>query len=195
MEIKISEIVSRVIKNLDENEEIILEKMEYGYPETCLPQLISDILPDIAEETIREASLHDIDEWQEMTADVEWIEPGHGELELPKDFLRLISFRMSDWKRSVSSVVFEDSDNYPLIFNPRPNRRGYRCSPAVAITAGATRRKLEFIGSTEPGAYILQASYLPLPYDTRYPDILNIPRSLLHPLISATSSAVRLLRT
>lgn len=194
MEIKMSDMISRVLKNLDENEEIILEKMEFGYPETGLPSLIAGVIPEVAEKVMLNASLKDIDEWLEMDGDIDWIEPGHGEVELPKDFLRLISFRMSDWKRSVSSVVFADSDNYPLIFSRRRRQLGLRCAPAVALTNGATRRRLEFIGSNDPGAFILRATYLPSPFSDDKPDTLWIPRSLVADVAQAAADAIHKIR-
>lgn len=183
--------MSKVLKILDENEEIILEKMEFGYPGTGLPQLISELLPEIAVNVIKDSRPVDFDEWCEMDAEVEWIEPGHGEIELPDDFLRLISFKMSDWKSSVSSVIFNNADNYPLIFSAARRRMGYRRSPAVALTAGKRRYRLEFIGSSDPAAYVARASYIPRPDSASTSDILRIPRSLIPAVVKATAAAIR----
>ncbi len=55
MEVKISEMVSGVLKYLDENEEMIVDKTEFGYPATSLTDLVAEVLPDVAERTIAEA--------------------------------------------------------------------------------------------------------------------------------------------
>lgn len=190
MEVKIREMVGRVLKLLDENEEILSEKMEFGYPETNLMSLIAEMLPEVAEQVVRESPLSDIDEWLEMDGECEWVSPGHGEVELPLDFLRLVTFRMSDWRRKVSTVISPDSSNYSLYFDARGARRGVRKSPAVALVNGATRRRLEFVGSTTPGAYVEIAGYLPLPQRDD-PDALWIPRSLLGKVAEASAAKVK----
>ena len=193
MKVKITDLVSKVIKNLDENEEIIADKVEFGYPGSTLPELIADILPDVAANVVAGADLRDVDEWLHMDEDFEWTAPGRGEMSLPQDFLRLVVFRMSDWKRSVSSVIFADSPVYSLRFAPSEGRRGIRKSPAVAIVEGATRRFLEFIGSTDPAAYPERCGYLPVP-DSCGDDSLWIPRSLLADVVEKAALKVRSVR-
>ncbi len=73
MEVKISEMVSGVLKYLDENEEMIVDKTEFGYPATSLTDLVAEVLPDVAERTVAEAERGDIDEWLEMEGDFEWV--------------------------------------------------------------------------------------------------------------------------
>lgn len=193
MKVKITDLVSKVIKNLDENEGIIAEKVEFGYPGSTLPELVADILPDVAEKVMAGADLRNIDEWLHMDGDFEWTAPGRGEMSLPQDFLRLVVFRMSDWKKSVSSVIFSDSPLYSLRFAPGEGRRGIRKSPAVAITEGATCRFLEFIGSTDPAAYPERCGYLPVP-SSFGDDSLWIPRSLLADVVDEAALKVRSLR-
>lgn len=190
MEIKITEMVSRVVKLLDENEEIIIDKTEFGYPGCRLTDLIADLLPDIAESTVREADGKDIDEWLEADADFEWISPGMGEMELPEDFLRLTVFRMSDWKRSVTTAVSSDSPVYSLRRDSRSSRKNIRKAPIVALKEGRRRRKLEFIGSFDPGAYVERAGYVPLPQRDDS-DTLWIPRSLIHRVAGNTAARIR----
>ncbi len=190
MKIKIREIISKVIKYLDENEEIIMDKTEFGYPHTCLADLIAEVVPDIAEHVVMNADKGNIDEWLEMDADFEWVSPGRGELELPCDFLRLVVFRMSDWKRSVTTAVSSDSSVYSLRFAPRPSRMNIRKSPAVAIVEGRCRKRLEFIGSSDPGAFVERAGYLPVPL-LESGDSLWIPRRLISEVVEKTACKIR----
>jgi len=190
MVIRIADLVSKVMKILDENEEIIVDKMEFGYPGTNLPELIAETLPCIAERVVSEASLHEIDEWLELDCDFEWVSPGRGEMELPNDFMRLVTFRMSDWKHSVSSVISSDSPLYALRFSPLASRRTVRKAPAVAIVEGSCRRILEFIGSEDPGAYLERGGYLPLPHGEN-PEELWIPRSLVPDVAARAAAEIR----
>lgn len=193
MEVKISEMVSGVLKYLDENEEMIVDKTEFGYPATSLTDLVAEVLPDVAERTIAEAERGDIDEWLEMEGDFEWVSPGTGEMELPEDFLRLAVFRMSDWKRSVSVAVSSDSPVYSLRFNPGCDRKRIRKSPMVAVVEGRGRRKLEFTGSNDAGAYVELAGYVPRPAGDD-PEKLRIPRSLVKRVVMNAASKVREIR-
>lgn len=201
MEIKIEDLVSGVLKKLDENEEIIRDKTEFGYPDASLPSLVADILPEVAEKVVKEASKNEIDEWLEFDGSLEWIAPGEGEIELPKDFLRLMVFRMSDWKHSVSSVVSAGSPTYALRFLPRAGRRGIRKSPAVAIAPGAGCPLLRFIGSTDAGAFPERCGYLPRPMrDGTDADAVGItgtlwiPRSLRAKIEDAAADKIRAIR-
>ncbi len=190
MEVKVSEMVSKVLRLLDENEEIIADKTEFGYPHTSLADLIAELLPDCAEGTVRKADNKDIDEWLDMDAEVEWILPGMGEMELPEDFLRLTVFRMSDWRRTVTTAVSSDSPIYSLRSDARGSRKGIRKSPMVALKEGLRRRKLEFIGSNDPGAYVEIAGYVPLPR-REDPETLWIPRSLVYRVACDTAVRVK----
>ena len=175
MEVKISEMVSGVLKYLDENEEMIVDKTEFGYPATSLTDLVAEVLPDVAERTVAEAERGDIDEWLEMEGDFEWVSRAR-EMELPEDFLRLAVFRMSDWKRSVSVAVSSDSPVYSLRFNPGCDRKRIRKSPMVAVVEGRGRRKLEFTGSTDAGRMSSLRVMCPdlqamIPKNSGYPEV------------------------
>lgn len=189
MEVKLSDIVGKVLKYLDENEEIITDRTEFGYPHTALGDLIEGIAADIAVKTVGDAERSDIDEWEEPDVSVEWTAPGRGEVELPEDFFRLIVFRMSDWDRSVTETMPPDSPQYALRFSDRRNGNR-RLAPAVAITEGYRRRKLEFIGSHDPGAYVELAGYVPHPTAGTEGTLL-IPRSLVAKVIEATAAKVK----
>ena len=189
MEIRIEDFILKVLKNIDENGEIQIDRMEAGYEAASVSDLISEIAGDVAAEVILAAGWKEIDEWEELPGEVEWIEPGHGEVSLPSDFLRLMVFRMSDWRRGVTTVVNPDSEVYALRFNSSFGRRNIRKAPMVALWGGAGGGRLEFIGSTDPGAYIARAGYVPRPLaDDR--EVLLIPRSLLQRVVDAVSLKV-----
>lgn len=191
MLISMDDIKGRVLKNIDENEEILVVRMEDGYENASVEDLIRMLAPDVAERVVSEAGYKEIDEWLELPSDdVDWIEPGRGEMRLPSDFLRLMEFRMSDWRKSVRVAVSSDSDLYSLRFTPGRYRERIMKSPMVAVVGGVQRRRLEFIGSVEPGAYMERGGYLPLPYKESE-DSLWIPRSLISRVIDAIAERVK----
>ncbi|MBD5197298.1 MAG: hypothetical protein HDS89_07595 [Bacteroidales bacterium] len=190
MDITMDEILGRVLKSIDENEEILVDKMSAGYESASVSELIRMLAPGTAEEVILAAEWGEIDEWLELDADVDWVEPGRGEVELPEDFLRLMVFRMSDWRRAVRSTVDPGSGVYALRFTPGRHREGVRKAPMVALTGGEKRKRLEFIGSTDPGAYVERSGYLPRPQRSEE-DVLWIPRSLVCRVVDAIAEKVK----
>lgn len=189
MEIRTEEFILKVLKNIDENGEIQIDRMEAGYETASVSDLISEVMGDVAAEVIRNAEWKEIDEWEEMPGEVDWIEPGRGEVALPSDFLRLMEFRMSDWRRSVTTAVNPDSEVYALRFNSSFGRRNIRKVPMVAVWGGAGGGRLEFIGSIDPGAFIARAGYLPHPLEEDG-EVLRIPRSLLQRVVDAVACKV-----
>lgn len=194
MRVEIDKMVSAILKKLDENEEIVAERVEYGIPDTEVCSLIRSLLPEVAESVILQAPRRQIDEWDEFSADVDWEGPGHGRVELPSDFLRFISFRMSDWTRPVVMAVDCESEEYLLRFYPGVYRKGIRKAPAVAILDGARGKNLEFIGGNSPGAYLERCCYVPRPYDESREEILLIPRGLVAAVEDAVAEKVGRIR-
>ncbi len=88
---------------------------------------------------------------------------GKGWLLLPRDFMRLVVFRMSDWARAVYSAVDETS---PLYLRQSSRLRGIRGSfdrPVVAVVNRGEGKVLEFYSSKDDKAEIVQAAYRPVP--------------------------------
>lgn len=193
MKIEIASLQGLTLKFLDENISFIDSRMEFSEPESPLESLIEALLPDAARAVIREAQLSDIDESEDFDADPDWIVPGRGTVELPADFLRLVSFRMSDWRRAVSTPIDPEGEEYSLHCATSPFGHGRRKGPAVALPPGS--RCLEFFGSTEPGAYVESARYIPDPEDPDDNRSLRIPRSLVTQVASATAERIRKIRS
>ncbi len=88
---------------------------------------------------------------------------GKGFVILPPDFLRLVAFRMSDWRRTLFSAISEDEPAYAL----QSSRFGGICGnpekPVVAVVRRAEGLVLEFYSCRDTHASVAQAAYLPLP--------------------------------
>lgn len=89
---------------------------------------------------------------------------GSGELLLPADFLRLVSFKISDWSRAATTPISDDDPRYHLQHSRFEGIRGSWERPVVAITQRAGGLVLEFYSCNEgESVYIEEAQYIPRP--------------------------------
>ena len=92
-------------------------------------------------------------------------EDGTGYVRLPDDFMRLVIFKMTKWKRPVVEAI---SDTDPRYFPQKSEFLGIRGGvdkPVCAVTTGNASKILEFY-SLPPGETdksVEKARYLPLP--------------------------------
>lgn len=84
----------------------------------------------------------------------------HGSIALPSDWLRLVSFAMSDWQQPVLTAITCDHPAYALQRSPYPGLRGTPEKPVCAITPD---RRLEFYSCCTKNAGIAHALYMPMP--------------------------------
>lgn len=116
-------------------------------------------------ETIAPAALLDMGE--PFTGTIYWPEAvgvGSGHIQLPEDFLRLVCFQMSDWKRAVYSAIDYRDPQYQLQSSPFGGLRGNPDRPVVAIVHWSTGLNLEFYSCTVgSGVYVKRARYIPMP--------------------------------
>lgn len=89
---------------------------------------------------------------------------GAGRVMLPDDFMRLVTFRMSDWYRPVTEAITEEHPIYSMQSSRYAGVRGNPQRPVVAIVHGTAGKELEFYAcSAGPGVRVDKARYLPLP--------------------------------
>lgn len=178
------EIVGMVLLQLNQDQTSIEEQMEFGGGVADLRKVVRMVLPGVAREVVLTCERGEMNEWLEGEMEVEWTMPGQGRVQLPGDYLRLVRFRMSDWKRSVSKETEAGSLVYSLRFGGcRPGRRS---EPAVCVDC----KELEFTGSEDPGAYVEDFRYLPEPYD-REREEFWIPSALLGRVVEVAAEKVR----
>ena len=132
-----------------------------------LDKLIESNLADAAKTTILNAPLDKLGTGLPFGRSISWYgEPGRsgGYILLPKDFLRLILFQMSDWSYPLTELITPGSDEYALQGSRYPGIRGCPQHPVAALTNTAVGMTLEF-WSCEEGedAAIKQAQYIPEP--------------------------------
>lgn len=89
---------------------------------------------------------------------------GPGRIALPDDFLRLVTFKMSDWDMAVTVAITEDDPAYPMQRSRYPGIRGNPQKPVVAIVTQPIGQVLEFFSCTGgPDVYVKRARYIPIP--------------------------------
>lgn len=88
---------------------------------------------------------------------------GKGYIVLPRNFLRLVAFRMSDWARTVTDPISERDDAYAL---QSSKWRGVCGCPEKPVCAIVTRREgkvLEFYSCDNTSATVEDATYVVRP--------------------------------
>ena len=90
-------------------------------------------------------------------------EDGKGFIILPEDFMRLISFRMSDWKRTVFEAISENDPQYALQSSKWKGICGNPEKPVCAIVRRGEGKVLEFYSCNDNTAIVTQATYVPIP--------------------------------
>lgn len=148
MEFTVEELRNRVYDFLDENREILEERVEYGDPSASVGKLIESFIPAAAKAAIKSAPLSEIDET------VRVVPPGSPDrraahmavLELPADFFRLVYFRMDDWEEGVTAALEYGSSACQL--RRRLGPYGYRMAcPAVSLRRRGERYLLMIYGT------------------------------------------------
>lgn len=90
-------------------------------------------------------------------------EDGKGFVILPEDFMRLIAFRMSDWKRTVFEAISENDSQYALQSSKWKGICGNPEKPVCAIVRRSEGKVLEFYSCNDNTAFVTQATYVPIP--------------------------------
>ena len=193
MKVKTAEIERRVIALLDENEEILEERMAYGDPETELMSLIRSLIPDAARIVLASAPAASLSESQTIPATgLLHTEGNRALLPLPEKFLRLVYFRMSDWKRGIVSTLALDSEEYSLRFPGDGIRYARRRAGAAAVVWYAGRRYLE-IFNTGSRSTVASATCLLVPEIKN--GVIDLPQSTVFDVVRKTAEMVNLVIT
>lgn len=127
-------------------------------------EIIYAKLVDAVRVVEQEAPLHLLEQGHQFGSDnVNWTENGKGWIILPDDFMRLVVFKMSDWKLSVSDAISQDDPLYLRQFSRWKGISGNPEKPVVAIVNRAEGTVLEFFSCNDDTATIEQAVYVPYP--------------------------------
>lgn len=94
---------------------------------------------------------------------VYWGELESGWVLLPKDFLRLVVFEMSDWEQAVYTAISTDDAEYAKQRSRFKGIRGTAQKPICALAIRPEGKVLEFYSCKSTDATVSRAVYLPYP--------------------------------
>lgn len=159
-------------------------------------EIISSKVEDAAR-LVESGAAHELlDAGENFDASIEWEgQPGYGagRINLPQDFMRLVTFRMSDWFMPVTEAITEYDPTYPMQSSPYAGVRGNPQRPVVAITHGTSGQVLEFYSCQGgPGVRVHVARYLPIPkVRDGYIDLCpKLERAVVYRLASMTCAII-----
>ena len=132
-----------------------------------LDELIESKIADAARIVESSAPLYLLEGGKDIEHSVGWNERvrlGGGYIHLPDDFMRLVSFQMSDWDRAVSIAITEDDPLYARQQSRFPGARGCPQKPVIAIVTRPIGQVLEFYScAAGDKVYVKRARYIPIP--------------------------------
>ena len=168
----VSELQKDIRIVLDENmtSELLFESGDIDT--LTLEELIKSKIADAARIVVLNAPNHlldgGIDGGPNFGESISWdsgqVGYGKGSIVLPRNFLRLICFQMSDWSRAVTEPISENHPKYFLQASRYSGIRGCPEKPVVAIVHTSVGLTLEFYSCISgEGVKIKKARYIALP--------------------------------
>ena len=129
--------------------------------------IIKSRIVDAARRVELQAPLHYLENGHNFGDNIYWEQgkdrTGCGWTLLPSDFMRLMVFQMSDWKRPVFQAISPTEEEYALQWSQFSGIRGNTEFPVCAISVRPEGKALEFFSCKDNTAEIVKAVYLPEP--------------------------------
>lgn len=164
----IEDIVKDVKVALDENKTSEALIAENDIDTLTLNEIIKSKIVDAAKTIILDAPHYMLDKGEPLEENIGWVSSigyGQGNIILPEDFLRLVSFQMSDWSYPVTEPITDTHPAYAMQFSRFAGIKGNPQKPVVAIVRQqCDGLVLQFFSCTAgKDTFIKQASYIPMP--------------------------------
>jgi len=167
MEYLVEDIVRDVKVCLDENVDSTALALLGDADTLTLDDIIESKIADAARLVESGAAHHLLDRGEPFGDNIWWQQaPGYGMgmIQLPDDFLRLVTYRMSDWAMPVTEAITEEDPRYAMQSSRYGGVRGNPWRPVVAIVQHPTGLMLEFYTcQAGAGVVINAARYIPMP--------------------------------
>lgn len=163
----IPELQDGVLRRIDEAAAAEYDGLASRYP-------IEEFLREATRELLLTAPLRLLPQRDFSTAEIVAAGDGSGTVALPKDFLRLASFRLKGWLRPVSETISTEDPAYSRQLNPVT--RGGPAKPVAALLRDTGGRWLQWFSlpmGIEPS--IARALYVADIAPEELPDLLADP--------------------
>lgn len=148
---------------MDENP-VAAQFLAIGENDTItLDDIIESKIVDAAKAVEQQAPLWLLDSGHNFGETLYWNADGTGWTLLPDDYMRLVTFKMSDWERPVCSTITEGDADYALQRSRYAGIRGNPQRPVCALVMRAEGKVLEFYSCKTTDATVEQAVYVPEP--------------------------------
>lgn len=145
-------------------------------------------LPAVARDILKRSDPLDLDMTCRLKSGTVADGPDCGHMELPADFLRLASFRMPDWYRTlhaaatcVSLVACMDTLRHRRMRTPS--------HPFIIIEGDSAGRVLRYFGTAMPGERPAVATYIPEPR-WRPDDTILLPGSVYDDILATLAAGL-----
>lgn len=152
----------RVAIDMNKGDEPLI--MEGDTDTLTLDEIIMSKLADAVRMVVSEAPRHLLESGHDFgDCDLHIGDDGKGFVILPRDFMRLLCFRMSDWTRPVYEAITESDELYGRQSSKWKGVCGSASRPVCAVVRRSEGLVLEFYSSRSRLATVVQATYLPYP--------------------------------
>lgn len=186
MEYQVEDIVRDVKVAIDENMNSTPLISIGEINSLSLESLIESKVQDGVMQVLMSAPVRMVDGGVPITSEVVWDSEGtggyvSGHIGLPSDFMRLVSFKMTDWSIPVFYPITPDSPLYPMQKSRFGGIKGNPEKPVCAIVPGGSGSVLEFFSCKGRSSSVEAASYLPIPKVEE--DAISIPQMCYRPSV------------
>lgn len=186
---KLSEIEQAVRIAIDENACCDALLQEEDVETLSLNALIRSKVEEGARRVEQDCPLRYLEEGHDFGRNVYWESGGSGYVLLPEDFMRLISFKMSDWKRTLHEAIDAFHPLYARQSSGCAGLRGNPYKPVCALVNRAEGKALEFYSCESEEAFVEEGIYCPYPKIDCF-DGIDISERCYESIIYATASLV-----
>ena len=146
--------------------------------------------PLILEELLMQAEVEELCEVKSLNVSVTVDSLGMVTIVLPDDFLRLVSVKMSDWKRQVCHITPSDSEHYLWQTSRWEGIRGSPERPLALLGRNLSGERCMRLFSSGQDASLDHLLYIARP--KLYPsDLLEVPDNFYNILVCRVAEAIK----